>query len=91
MISPEEIEIAGSWVHSENGVVHDEVFERIDGLIKSYLQEIARDPSGWNILYRDPNDGRLWERVFLQSELHGGGPQTLRVVTVDKARLDYGL
>jgi len=41
-------------------------------------------------LYRDPDDGRYWERTYPQSELHGGGPPELRVLATEDARQKYG-
>ena len=40
-------------------------------------------------LYRDPNDNRLWELIYPQSEMHGGGPPELRNLTFNEARQKY--
>ena len=47
---------------------------RIQQLIRDELVKIARDLTGWRVLYRDPKDGRLWQLSYPQSEMHGGGP-----------------
>jgi hypothetical protein len=44
----------------------------------------------WETLYRDPSDGRYWERTYPSGELHGGGPPALRCMTADEARRKYG-
>lgn len=84
-IGPEESEIRAS---SELAGV-DEAWDRIDQLVETYLVEIGSDASGWCTLYRDPNDGRYWELLYPQSHVHGGGPPTLRVVSIDQVRSKY--
>jgi len=91
MITSNETEITGKWLISQDRLVADETCERIANLIKGHLVELARDSSGWDILYRDPNDARLWELIYPQSELQGGGPPQLRCLSVDEARCKYGL
>jgi hypothetical protein len=53
------------------------------------LERVSPDWSGWEILYRDRHDGRLWELTFPQSELQGGGPRKLSHVTAFDAQLKY--
>ena len=69
----------------------DSVCDRVEWLVKFRLQRVAADPSGWNTLYRDPRDGRLWELTYPRSEMHGGGPPTLTLVAKDEARHRYEL
>ena len=45
--------------------------------------------AGWETLYRDPRDGRLWELTYPQSEMHGGGPRRLHVLSRDEAAAKY--
>src|ERR1700723_3459159 len=52
--------------------------------------KIAESTSGWEALYRDPSDGRYWERTYPQSETHGGGPPQLSTITLDEAERKYG-
>jgi hypothetical protein len=90
-IGRSETLISGNWL-SENGrLVADEVCERINRLVGSHLQKVTSDPSGWETLYRDPEDDRYWELTYPKSELHGGGPPQLRAVSVDEAREKYGV
>lgn len=89
-INPGEIEIIGKWVEVEGAVVPDKTCHRIESLTKNYLLELGSDPSGWDILYRDPCDGRLWELIYPQSELQGGGPPQLRHLPTGIAKQKYG-
>jgi hypothetical protein len=57
-----------------NTVVGDETCRRIERLIKKHLVELGRDRFGWEVLYRDPNDGRFWELTYPHGEMHSGGP-----------------
>jgi len=70
--------------------VADDVARRITRLVESHLLELATSPSGWETLFRDPADGRLWELTWPQSTLPGGGPPRLTHVTAEAARLKYG-
>jgi hypothetical protein len=63
---------------------------RIHELVRSHLSKLGCDASGWETLYVDPVDGRLWELTYPQSGLHGGGPPELRCLTRDEARRKYG-
>ncbi len=58
--------------------------QRIEWLTKQKLQPIAKDLSGWETLYRDPRDCRLWELTYPQSGMHGGGPRRLQVLSRDE-------
>jgi hypothetical protein len=90
-IDPSETVIIGKWLpNNQGGVVADDACRRIDALVHGYLRELGRDSSGWDVLYRDPDDGRLWELIYPQSELSGGGPPQLRCMTVEGARQKYG-
>ena len=79
-IEPETM-LIGQWVLKDGRLVADDVNMLIVALTKSHLVEIGRDASGWLTLYRDPNDGRLWELDYPQSERHRGGPPRLRVIS----------
>ena len=55
------------------------------------LVKLASRAGGWISLYRDPEDNRLWELSYPQSEMHGGGPPLLRVVSRIDATVAFGL
>lgn len=79
-ISPEETNIEGQWLSSDNGINVDEVCKRIEWLTSEVLEKIGVDASGWETLYQDPKDGRKWVLYYPHSGLHGGGPPALKVV-----------
>lgn len=68
----------------------DETCQRIIDLTHHHLVELGRDASGWDALYRDSNDGRLWELIYPESELQGCGPPQLRCLSPNQARVKYG-
>jgi hypothetical protein len=72
-------------------VVGDAVDERIRWLAIHRLHALGTSSAGWDWLFRDPRDGRLWELTFPQGSLHGSGPRLLRVVPADEALARYGL
>lgn len=86
---PDESDLIGHWHLEDDAIVADETCKRIEWLINQHLVSVGSDPSGWDDLYRDPEDGRLWERTWPQSEIHGGGPPRLTHITIDEARKRY--
>lgn len=89
-LAPDERDFRGDWlVQKDRSVITDATEQRIEWLIKQKLQRIAKDSSGWETLYRDPRDGRLWELTYPQSEMHGGGPRRLHIVSRDEAATKY--
>lgn len=90
-IDKTETAIIGSWVISDGGVRADNNVMRIEELRKSHLTEVARSPDGWETLFRDPSDDRLWELTYPTSEMHGGGPPALIVIPAEAAAKKYGL
>jgi hypothetical protein len=89
-IAANETILTGRWATLEGRVVADGTSERVQELIRSHLRELGRDASGWEALYRDPEDGRFWELTYPLSDAHGGGPPQLRCITGDQARKKYG-
>ncbi|PHS40015.1 MAG: hypothetical protein COA91_05145 [Robiginitomaculum sp.] len=87
-IKQEEKQIIGNWIAFGKQDVGDDACQRIEWLIENHLVFVSHDKSGWNTLYKDPADNRLWERIYLQSEMHGGGPPSL--LLVNKKRLEEG-
>jgi len=90
MIAPTETRLIGKWLQSEGRTSEDETCKRVTKLVKEYLVRLGDDPSGWDTLYRDPKDGRLWELTYPHSEMHGGGPPELRHLSKDEAARKYG-
>jgi Immunity protein 27 len=91
MLKPHETDLIGEWQLVGGKVVGNEACRRIDLLTSQYLEHIATDPSGWNNLYRDPKDGRYWERIYPQSGWHGGGPPRLTCLSREEVQIKYGL
>jgi hypothetical protein len=89
-IQPTETQLTGKWPSRDGRAVADETCERINELVRSHLQKLGHDASGWEVLYRDPDDGRLWELTYPQSGLQGGGPPQLRCLTTAEAKKKYG-
>lgn len=68
----------------------DAVEARIRTLIDTTLIPLASTAGGWDWLFRDPNDGRLWEQTYPLGSLHGPGPRRLAVMDERAARAKYG-
>jgi hypothetical protein len=81
--------LVGRWILDGGRVVVDDTCKQIEALTRTHLIKIDNDRSGWLTLYRDPDDGRFWELDYPQSELHGGGPPRLRVISLEEARQKY--
>jgi len=89
-IQQHETRIEGQWLFDGQTMKEDESCHRIRSLINDQLQRVATDQSGWDVLYKDPSDGRFWELIYPQSEMHGGGPPVLQLVSVKDAKVKYG-
>lgn len=89
-LAPSEVLLTGQWTTDQGHVLADDACRRIDELTRATLQEMGRDSSGWDVLYRDFDDGRFWELTYPQSHLHGGGPPQLRCLTLNEAKIKYG-
>jgi immunity protein 27 of polymorphic toxin system len=81
--------LVGSWLRRGSRVEGDFACKRINWLISERLEKISADATGWDTLWRDPRDGRLWELTYPQSSLHGGGPPKLELISRDAAQLKY--
>ncbi len=88
-LQPNETVLTGSWLQESGSVKGDDVCRRIEWLIESRLECLAKDSSGWETLYRDTNDSRLWERTYPNGEWHGGGPPQLRLLSKEEATAKY--
>ena len=84
-----EYEIQGKWENINDKLVEDDNCCRIRSLIKNRLVKICSDSSGWDVLYKDPADGRYWELIYQNSEMSGGGPPTLRHLSKTDANAKY--
>jgi len=82
--------VRGAWKKVQGRVEADENCRRIGELTKRVLHEVARDASGWEILYLDPSDGRYWELTYPESSSHGGGPPKLKWLSQEDVRKKYG-
>ncbi|MFN4276540.1 MAG: Imm27 family immunity protein [Ferrovibrio sp.] len=80
-----EFDLRGSWDSGQPDVI----CRRIERLISGHLEKIGADASGWDTLFRDPNDKRLWELTYPESHLHGGGPSRLTVIPAELAKRKY--
>jgi hypothetical protein len=90
-IRPEETELSGRWIKTDGRVIGDAIEKRIADLIASELEKVATSSSGWEVLYRDPADGRYWELSYPHGDWHGGGPKRLAVISVDDAHQKFRL
>lgn len=68
----------------------DTVEARIQWLVAHRLQALGSASNGWDWLFRDPRDGRLWEQTYPLGSLHGAGPRHLAVITTVGAQAKYG-
>lgn len=92
-LQPNETLLTGQWTIHDGRMHRDATCERIEWLVSRYLQKIADSPrsGAWETLYRDPHDGRLWERTYPQGEMQGGGPPQLRHLEANEAKRKYGV
>jgi hypothetical protein len=88
-IENHETEIIGKWISVNGSVIADACCQRIIELTDKHLIEMGRDESGWDALFRDPSDGRLWELIYPHSEMQGGGPPQLRLLSEHAAAAKY--
>jgi hypothetical protein len=86
-LDPSITVLTGTWKYDGGHVAADDICREIDQLVRGYLIEIgsSKESGGWDTLYRDPVDGRLWERTYPD----GGGPPQLRYLTVNEAKQKY--
>jgi hypothetical protein len=89
-LGPDERDLRGKWELRGQQALGDATSRRIKWLINTQLVELGADPTGWDVLYRDPGDGRLWELTYPQSDSHGGGPPRLTNIDPTSATKKYG-
>ena len=88
-IRPDETEVVGGWETVNGAVCADVATKRIEELTRTYLNRIAVSKNGWETLYQDPADLRFWELTYPDSEWHGGGPPTLKSLSMQEANSKY--
>lgn len=92
-LNANEDSLNGEWIYREGKMVGDANCRRIEWLIHHHLRTVADSiiAGAWETLYRDPDDGRYWEKTFPRSEMHGGGPPQLRAISSHDVREKYGI
>ena len=88
-IQPKEIQLIGKWSVHNGQMIADPICDRINKLIESDLKKVSHDARGWDSLYFDPNDDRLWELIYPLGEMQGGGPPKLSTVSPGEAQRKY--
>lgn len=88
-LSNKEVKLVGKWIYENDSVHKDKVCERIEWLLNNQLKKVGSDKSGWDVLYIDPFDNRLWELIYSESEIQGGGPPTLIYISYEEAAQKY--
>ncbi len=86
-LSTEETMIRGYWLDLGSRMVPDSGWERINRLTEQ-LELLATSSDGATKLYRNPADGRFWERTPISSTLPQG-PPLMTVITEEQARIAY--
>ncbi len=87
----DESKLIGKWILDGKKVIEDETATRVRHLVKEQLTKIAEKEKFWVMLYRDPADGRYWEQIYLEGELHGGGPPSLIHLSKEEVKEKYGI
>ncbi len=62
---------------------------RIKFLKEHFLEKITDSKDGWETLWKDRKDGRLWEESRAFSNVHGGGYQLLHNIPEGTAKIKY--
>ena len=88
-LSPTETELIGRSEMAEGRARADSTCKRIEWLTSRYLEKITASGGGWETLFRDPDDGRYWERTYPMGEMQGGGPPSLFLLSAEKANAKY--
>ncbi|RME38104.1 MAG: hypothetical protein D6794_05890 [Deltaproteobacteria bacterium] len=90
-LKPDDRILTGLWLDLGSRMEKDSTWQRILWLTTNYLEPVAQDDERGSILYRDPEDGRYWELLFMRPELPEKGPPTLRFLEEEAAREAYSL
>jgi len=57
--------------------------------LKEYFLEKINTNGGWETLWKDTKDGRLWEETRFFSYMQGGGYPFLHNISEDTAKVKY--
>ncbi len=91
-LKPEETTLTGGPATDVGGrAVTDPTCTRIDWLTLHHLERVAHHAPQATTLFRDPADGRYWERTYpLRAEQEvGDGPPALACLPEEDARTRY--
>jgi hypothetical protein len=88
-ISKNETLIECKWIVADDQISSNDSCKRIEWLISDILKLVMVDKTGWEKLYQDPTDKRFWLLFYPQSEMHGGGPPSLKEITYNDAKLRF--
>lgn len=80
--------IIGKWIKLDGKISLNEDCLKINMLLEKEFKKIGFSDDGWDVLYEDPNN-EYWELIYLESELHGGGPPSLIPISLEEARKKY--
>ena len=86
-IRPDEKELVGMWLDLGMKVTGDAVCDRVLWLTSTRLEKLAENETELAVLYRDPKDGRFWERLLPFPD----GPPTLRFISREDAERKFDL
>jgi Immunity protein 27 len=89
-LEPFETELLAGAELVNGDLVPDEAARRIYQLTHYHLRHLGDTDGGWATLYRDPDDGRLWEKIYPHGNLQGGGLARLHVLSEAGAERRYG-
>lgn len=88
-LAPGESMLRGRWLSTAAGPVPDAVEQRIRWLVAHRLDPLGSATDGWDWLFRDRVDGRLWELTFPEGMLLHSGPRLLRVIDAATSSAKY--
>ena len=86
-LKPDEKELVGMWLDLGMKVTGDAICDRVIWLTSARLEKLAANEAELAELYRDPRDGRLWERLLPFPD----GPPTLRFISREDAERKFAL
>ena len=78
---PSPTELNDIWSFANGRMVERGDGATITRLLEHELESVRTEDGGWTTIYRHRDTGELWELSYPQSEMHGGGPRRLRLLT----------